>query len=84
MDGNKLKTLKAVGWKPAKSCFSCINGAFGSLGNRWGLCMLLEYEHGKHTDTKNIPAHKMSVCSKWEPGADYIDLQAWLKSEVTS
>ncbi len=71
-DKNKLKVLEEHYVQQVKTCGTCVNSIFvGS--SPWGICSLATYQHGKHTDVKNMPAHLSFVCPLYEVSP--LDLQ---------
>lgn len=76
-DPSKFEKLSAVGFKLRRSCRTCLHA--DGFGNRaFGRCLVHEYDHGKHTEPKNIPAHVDGICDSFEPetsdAAEYMSL----------
>ena len=76
MDANKLRQLKAVGYKIQRACFNCVNSEFPSYV--WGTCKLHHYAHLKHTDEKRqLSIHITGTCIYHR--LDEIEIHAYIE-----
>lgn len=62
-DPNKLKVLAEVGYRVQPCCRICKHARFAPASD-YGKCMILTYEHGKHTGTaRQLTVHQAGRCS---------------------
>ena len=62
MDQNKLKKLREIGYEITFSCSHCEYSNF-KKGLPWGICILHEYKHFKHTgDNRELSIYRYGRC----------------------
>jgi hypothetical protein len=64
MDRAKLQKMREVGVRVVRTCQTCRHRE--PADGRWSHCALHEYEHEKHSGSRQLPAHAWLVCDSWE------------------
>lgn len=68
-DINKLQKLQEIGYKIRVSCNSCKFFQKGTIQDTaWGICLKHQYEHLKHTVTRNCSVRAEGWCPQFELG----------------
>jgi len=82
MDNNKLKKLRELKYSIRRCCGLCAHAKFNFLdhGDVWGICMIHQYEHLKHTDRiRQLSINQFGYCDsfKWNKHIKNNGLNNW-------
>lgn len=67
MDENKLKKLQEIGYQIKNVCAMCQHSEFSNQTTLWGVCLIQNYNHLKHTDsTRQLSICKYGSCGKFK------------------